>query len=131
VITLRRAVEHGVVEQGVEAVPHVPDVPSVLTGLTPASVPATWEDPRPSQRTIGRRVVLGALHAYQAARVGHVSPCRFYPSCSAYAVEAVERHGARRGFWLALRRVARCHPLGGHGVDLVPLEAGRHRRGSD
>lgn len=80
------------------------------------------------RRTVGQRAALGALRAYQAARAGRVSPCRFYPSCSTYAVEAVERHGARRGLWLAGRRVARCHPLGGHGVDLVPLEAGHHRR---
>ena len=84
---------------------------------------------RTARRAPGQRAVLGALHAYQAARAGHVSPCRFYPSCSAYAVEAVERHGAWRGLWLAMRRLARCHPLGGHGVDLVPLEAGRRRRG--
>ena len=82
-----------------------------------------------ARRTVGQRAALGALHAYQAARAGGVSPCRFYPSCSAYAVEAVERHGAWLGLWLAVRRLARCHPLGGHGVDLVPLEAGRRRRG--
>ena len=82
----------------------------------------------PAPLTSGQRIVLGALRLYQGARSGQVSPCRFYPSCSAYAVEAVERHGARRGLWLAVRRLARCHPLGGHGIDLVPLEAGRHRR---
>ncbi|MDA8309250.1 MAG: membrane protein insertion efficiency factor YidD [Actinomycetota bacterium] len=74
---------------------------------------------------------MGMLRVYQAARAGHVSPCRFYPSCSAYAVEAVERHGAWRGLWLAARRVARCHPLGGHGVDLVPLEVRRRKRRED
>lgn len=75
-----------------------------------------------------QRVLLALLRAYQAARAGSVSPCRFYPSCSAYAVEAVERHGAWRGGWLAARRLSRCHPLGGHGVDLVPVEAGRAGR---
>lgn len=80
------------------------------------------------RRTLGQRLALGALHAYQSARAGQLSPCRFYPSCSAYAVEAVERHGARRGLWLAVRRLARCHPLGGRGVDLVPLEVGHRRR---
>lgn len=46
--------------------------------------------------------------------------CRFHPSCSAYALEALETHGAFRGSWLAARRIARCHPWGGSGVDEVP-----------
>jgi putative membrane protein insertion efficiency factor len=79
-------------------------------------------------RTIGQRAALGALRVYQASRAGRISPCRFYPSCSVYAVEAVERHGAARGTWLAVRRLARCHPMGGHGVDPVPPEVGRRRR---
>ena len=46
--------------------------------------------------------------------------CRFQPTCSAYAMEALERHGAVRGSWLAIRRIAKCHPWGGSGVDNVP-----------
>lgn len=46
--------------------------------------------------------------------------CRFCPSCSVYAVEALRAHGAWRGGWLALRRLARCHPWGGAGYDPVP-----------
>lgn len=68
-----------------------------------------------------RRTLLGLIHLY---RVG-ISPlmpasCRFTPTCSAYAAEAIERHGALRGGWLALRRLLRCHPFGGSGVDSVP-----------
>jgi putative membrane protein insertion efficiency factor len=46
--------------------------------------------------------------------------CRFAPSCSEYALDALARHGAIRGGWLAVRRIARCHPWGGHGYDPVP-----------
>lgn len=48
------------------------------------------------------------------------SCCRFYPTCSTYAAEALRTHGAAHGSYLALRRILRCHPWGGHGVDPVP-----------
>jgi putative membrane protein insertion efficiency factor len=66
------------------------------------------------------RPLLALVHLYQAARAGRPSPCRFVPSCSTYASEALERHGAARGAWLATRRLCRCHPWGGSGLDPVP-----------
>jgi len=72
------------------------------------------------QPTPVTRALLLLLRAYQAVRVGRPSPCHFVPSCSAYAVEAVELHGAARGSWLALKRVTRCRPFGSRGFDPVP-----------
>ena len=57
---------------------------------------------------------------YQRATEGRPSPCRFTPSCSSYAREALEVHGTRRGLWLTLRRLARCRPFGPSGFDPVP-----------
>ena len=66
------------------------------------------------------RLLLSVIGFYQRFTSGRPSPCRFYPSCSNYAHEAIETHGAIRGSGLALRRLGRCRPLGPHGVDLVP-----------
>lgn len=68
-----------------------------------------------------RSLVLALIGLYQAAfSPAFRGSCRHEPSCSAYAREAVERHGAARGLWLALKRLARCHPLGSSGYDPVP-----------
>lgn len=72
-------------------------------------------------RDLPRNVLILLLRAYRAI----VSPlygqvCRFYPSCSAYALEAVTVHGAVRGSYLAVRRLARCHPWNSGGLDPVP-----------
>lgn len=67
------------------------------------------------------RVLLGLLWLYQRF-ISPLTPpsCRYYPSCSQYAVIAVRRHGALRGSWLAVRRLGRCHPWTAGGVDDVP-----------
>ncbi len=73
-----------------------------------------------------RLALLGLIHFYRLALSPILPPaCRFEPSCSRYALEAIRLHGAWRGAWLALRRIARCHPFCLGGFDPVPLE-GRH-----
>jgi putative membrane protein insertion efficiency factor len=69
----------------------------------------------------GARVILFMIRSYQTAISPRLPPaCRYNPSCSAYAAEAVGRFGAGRGSWLAIKRLLRCHPLGGKGYDPVP-----------
>jgi putative membrane protein insertion efficiency factor len=63
---------------------------------------------------------------YQRAAEGRPSPCRFTPSCSSYAREALLVHGSRRGAWLTIRRLLRCRPFGPSGFDPVPLPRERH-----
>jgi len=68
-----------------------------------------------------KALLLALLRAYQyAVRPLLGANCRFYPSCSDYAKEAIERHGAYHGAWLALRRVLKCHPYHPGGFDPVP-----------
>ncbi len=74
----------------------------------------------PARPGLGTRLALFCIRGYQALRAGRPSPCRFVPSCSEYAVDAVTAHGALRGSWLSLRRVGRCRPFGGRGYDPVP-----------
>jgi uncharacterized protein len=81
--------------------------------------------PRPS--TLGARMLARLVIAYRR----WISPalparCRFYPSCSAYALEAIARHGAIRGAVLAVRRLLRCHPFHPGGYDPVPEPGARH-----
>jgi putative membrane protein insertion efficiency factor len=71
--------------------------------------------------TLGARLAIVLVRAYQLL----LSPflggaCRFEPSCSTYACGAIAEHGARRGIWLAVRRLARCHPFARPGFDPVP-----------
>lgn len=76
-----------------------------------------------------RRLICGVIRAYQVA----ISPflpaaCRFTPTCSRYALEAVARFGALRGGWLTARRILRCHPFGRWGYDPVPEGGERPQR---
>ena len=66
------------------------------------------------------RLLVALIKGYQAAFAWRPSPCRYSPTCSHYGIAAIERHGARKGGWLTLRRIGRCHPWGGMGVDPVP-----------
>ena len=67
------------------------------------------------------RALKGLIWLYQATLSGLIGPrCRFYPSCSHYAMEAIETHGAARGSYLAARRICRCHPFHPGGHDPVP-----------
>lgn len=68
-----------------------------------------------------KRILILAVRAYQVAIGPHLAPsCRYFPTCSAYALEALEKYGAMRGSWLAVRRIARCHPFRPGGFDPVP-----------
>lgn len=72
-------------------------------------------------KTAVRRLLILPIRLYQLCISPLLPPsCRFVPTCSAYAIEAISRHGALRGGWLTLRRLARCHPWGGSGYDPVP-----------
>ena len=68
-----------------------------------------------------RRVLIGIIRAYQLV----LSPlmgrqCRFEPTCSCYAIEAIKRHGSVRGGWMGVKRICRCHPFSPGGYDPVP-----------
>jgi hypothetical protein len=76
-----------------------------------------------------RRLAVGPIRAYRAlASPWLPAACRFEPTCSRFAIEAVERHGVLRGAALAVRRILRCHPLGGWGYDPVPGSREEERR---
>jgi putative membrane protein insertion efficiency factor len=70
---------------------------------------------------LAKKVGIFLIRSYQAGISPWLPPaCRFEPTCSRYALEAIARHGMSRGGWLAARRLARCHPLGDSGYDPVP-----------
>jgi uncharacterized protein len=80
-------------------------------------------------RAAGKVAAAAPIHAYRWSLkpiIGH--ECRYLPTCSDYALEAIERNGAWRGGWLAFSRLCRCHPWGSNGYDPVPdLRRERHR----
>ena len=74
-----------------------------------------------------RHVLKLLIRGYQLAISPLFGPrCRFYPSCSHYAMEAIDSHGARRGSWLAIKRIVRCHPFNEGGFDPVPCSRHMH-----
>lgn len=82
------------------------------------AVAAPASTPPPS---VPARALLAAVRGYQlVASPLFAGSCRYEPSCSHYMADAVRRHGAIRGGWLGIRRLARCHPFGSHGFDPVP-----------
>jgi len=66
------------------------------------------------------RAVMLPIRGWRLISANLAPRCRYEPSCSQYALEALDRHGAGRGLWLAARRIGRCHPWGGYGPDPVP-----------
>lgn len=67
------------------------------------------------------KIMLGLIRFYQYAVSPLIPPrCRYTPTCSQYALEAVKKYGALKGGWLVVKRIARCHPFGGSGHDPVP-----------
>jgi len=77
--------------------------------------------------SMAARAAMGVIRVYQFTLSSIAGrSCRYAPTCSSYAAEAIERHGVWNGLWLGLFRVARCHPWGGAGYDPVPDVVGRH-----
>ncbi|MEO8522528.1 MAG: membrane protein insertion efficiency factor YidD [Acidobacteriota bacterium] len=82
----------------------------------------------PTEYSVAQRAALGLLRGYKLMFSPlYAGSCRFLPSCSDYASEAVARFGVVRGSFLAARRLARCNPFGSHGLDPVPGERGTSR----
>jgi len=92
---------------------------SAPTTLRPSAPPDVDDVPAPPPGPLSR-LLLGGIHLYQLLRSGRPTGCRYLPTCSVYAEEAIRGHGPVHGAALAVRRLARCHPWGGHGVDPVP-----------
>ena len=76
---------------------------------------------RPVVLSLSQKAALALIRGYKLFfSQFYTGSCRYLPSCSEYAAEAIARFGVLKGSWLAARRLGRCHPLGGHGLDPVP-----------
>lgn len=69
-----------------------------------------------------KRLLIKIIHLYQKIPGDFHNKCRFIPTCSNYAIEAIERYGSVKGSYLAIKRILRCNPWGGFGFDPVPVE---------
>jgi hypothetical protein len=75
----------------------------------------------PEPKSIAQKIVLGTIRVYQRVLSPLLgSNCRFYPTCSHYTYEAIAKYGVRKGGWMGLRRIGRCHPWHAGGFDPVP-----------
>ena len=98
----------------------------MTASAAPSVAPTPASEVRPGTGTElrragpGTRAAMAAVGLYQRVFAGRASPCRFWPTCSAYAMEALEVHGLWRGGWLTARRLGRCNPWGPWGADPVP-----------
>ena len=81
----------------------------------------------PDRRPLHRRIVLAPIRVWMWTAPVRTPRCRFDPTCSTYAIQAIDAYGPLRGSWLAFTRVARCHPWNPGGVDPVPDALGRRR----
>lgn len=86
----------------------------------PATAESAEPGPAGEPRGLIARVLLWAIDLYRMTAPVRTPRCRYLPSCSEYAAEAITVHGPLRGTWLAARRLGRCHPLGSFGFDPVP-----------
>lgn len=72
-------------------------------------------------KTVLTNLFIGIIRFYQMAISPYLPPsCRYTPTCSAYGIEALKKYGPFKGGWLTIKRIASCHPWGGHGYDPVP-----------
>lgn len=80
----------------------------------------TWKEDRGEIQLIMKKLATSAIRLYQWTWFLRRPSCRFYPSCSSYAITAIEKHGSAAGLYLAVKRLLACHPFHRGGVDFVP-----------